>query len=471
MTLQDGALFQRLDLSATSSSPSELARCLHQYVPHGVRRAKAKDEAALLDGFARFVGSLILNYSKARGGWSYRSQANNSFSGERVGYKNYVKIRDALEGNGLLEVVYGGNKQAPFEDYVGVKFAPYKAARLRPTAALLEIAKSFGIEPTTVYDHYTDEKADGLPASTKPVVLRSSSFRYRDLKRRGDDLSYAMTPALERMSAQIESLNAFLQTFDITGPAVSGLYRLFGNGDQEDFDWNKGGRLYDRGGYQNADEGERLRMTISGAPVVEIDINASQLTIYAALTGCALSADHDPYDIEGLDRRYVKAWVTATLGHDRFHKQWPPDLRRSLLAAGLDVKGDFAMPAVGSRIMEVHSFLRDRPSTKIDWGDLQFIESEAIFGTMLHLMDAYDIPALPVHDSLIVRQGDMETVLALMMDHYFYEVGAYPRLKATFPDGREVRYGPGDRSALHPLLVGAAPTRRPRLPPILPSYA
>src|SRR5215469_5692941 len=52
------------------------------------------------------------------------------------------------------------------------------------------------------------------------------------------------------------------------------LTRVFNNGDHPKFDWNMGGRLYsDREfNYQQLDRSQRLRMTINGEPVCEIDI-------------------------------------------------------------------------------------------------------------------------------------------------------------------------------------------------------
>jgi hypothetical protein len=61
-------------------------------------------------------------------------------------------------------------------------------------------------------------------------------------------------------------------------------------------------------------EEARLRMTIDGEPVCEIDIRASYLTIYLAWFNQELDWANDPYDFPGVPREVVKAWFIATFG-------------------------------------------------------------------------------------------------------------------------------------------------------------
>ena len=60
-------------------------------------------------------------------------------------------------------------------------------------------------------------------------------------------------------------------------------------------------------------------MTIGGEEVVEIDINASYLTILHGMAGYPLPNRDDLYAIGGYNRTIVKAWITATIGHHGFH--------------------------------------------------------------------------------------------------------------------------------------------------------
>ena len=65
---------------------------------------------------------------------------------------------------------------------------------------------------------------------------------------------------------------------------------------------------------------DRARMRIGGEEVVEIDINASYLTILHGISGFALPDRDDIYDISGIDRVIVKAWITSTIDHHCFQR-------------------------------------------------------------------------------------------------------------------------------------------------------
>ena len=81
---------------------------------------------------------------------------------------------------------------------------------------------------------------------------------------------------------------------------------------------------------------DRARMRIGGEEVVEIDINASYLTILHGISGFALPERDDIYDISGIDRAIVKAWITSTIGHHSFHSRWPKNALAEIKAAGVD---------------------------------------------------------------------------------------------------------------------------------------
>jgi hypothetical protein len=90
-----------------------------------------------------------------------------------------------------------------------------------------------------------------------------------------------------------------------------------------------GGRLYSQhftNSYQVMGGDERLRMTINGEPVAEIDIRASYLTIFLALHGIQLP-ESDPYELPGLGpehRNAVKQWMVGTFGNSMPIRRWPP---------------------------------------------------------------------------------------------------------------------------------------------------
>jgi len=96
-----------------------------------------------------------------------------------------------------------------------------------------------------------------------------------------------------------------------------------------------GGRLYSYGdySYQLLSGEDRLRMTINGEPVCEIDIRASYLTIFHALYGERLDLIKDPYILPELGteaRGVVKMWITASFGNNAPLMKWPRELVATL---------------------------------------------------------------------------------------------------------------------------------------------
>jgi hypothetical protein len=82
-----------------------------------------------------------------------------------------------------------------------------------------------------------------------------------------------------------------------------------------------------------------------------------------------------------------------------------------------------------------HPILREWGSLDLSWADLMFVESEAVLATMTELMDQHHAPSFSVHDSLIVRESDLETAKDAVTSNYEAACGLKPSLKLTFSDG------------------------------------
>lgn len=186
------------------------------------------------------------------------------------------------------------------------------------------------------------------------------------------------------------------------------VYRLFNCADLESFDFNKGGRLY--GDFQNVSRPQRKHALIDGQTVAELDLKASHLTILYGITNTPMS-EGDPYHIYGLFRPVVKALVTRMmgLGHTKLVR-WSEESRELLLdelsdGHHMDAKTFnklYPIKASTQKVLECHPVLDQLCPDQLDWADLQFLESEVLISAVLRLGEEYDIPALPVHDSIIV---------------------------------------------------------------------
>src|SRR5258706_5126010 len=111
-------------------------------------------------------------------------------------------------------------------------------------------------------------------------------------------MSFVHTPASKKLEADVRELNEFLSRQQIEGGVNHGYIRIFQNGDEAGFNWNYGGRLYSQPpatNYQQLSKKKRLKMTINGEAVAEIDIRASYLTLFYGWFGAQLDLNSDPY--------------------------------------------------------------------------------------------------------------------------------------------------------------------------------
>jgi hypothetical protein len=171
-------------------------------------------------------------------------------------------------------------------------------------------------------------------------------------------------------------------------------------------------------------------MTINGEPVAEIDIKASYLNIYhAKVIGDPLDSSRDPYERAGVARDVAKLWVVHSFGKSRPQMRWPAkaiedykkdkgqDIGKVANAKDIAKKMLAAFPAL--QTLEEHSDI---------WADLQFIESEAVIGTMLILMREHGVPGLSMHDGILVPRSKADLAKTVLAKQYHKVVGVEPML-------------------------------------------
>jgi hypothetical protein len=178
--------------------------------------------------------------------------------------------------------------------------------------------------------------------------------------------------------------------------------------------------------YQTIKRGLRLGLCISGRPVVELDIRASFITIYYACNRQPINLQLDPYDVPGLPRDIVKAWIVSVFGAGKLPKRWSRKLSEDYAEGGTKLSQAYPIKAVQVAVLEKHPLLKSIADRHLNSLDLMFIESEAIVATILRLMKEQGVPSLSVHDSLIVRREDAELARAYLEEEYESKVGAKP---------------------------------------------
>jgi hypothetical protein len=360
--------------------------------------------------------------------YASKRMAREDFTGKAIGYRPMRNAFDGLRQLGFIDYEHGyrpTSKRDPIKA---------RAARFRAKPKYLDLAKSFGITPDNWMDHYSS--GGSTISAAQPVALRSDSKwiprGWKKDKIFGKEMDF--DPAEPRISAiirQVEEINAFMSGQDIR-PAhwFEGFQRIFNQGDIPGFDWNKGGRLYAlNGGYQQRTSDERAIMTINGEAVAEIDISASHLTIFHALQGLSIAGD--AYDVPGVERLIVKAFVTMTLGRGSFHRRWPDEHKTQYREdrPGRELQKDFPIGKTRAKIVTCIPTLSSVAASGISWADLQFIESQAVIEAVHELAIAHCIAALPVHDSIIVPGSKKEIAAKVLSAMFERHVGIRPVLK------------------------------------------
>jgi hypothetical protein len=258
-----------------------------------------------------------------------------------------------------------------------------KATRFRATQSLLDIAERHHLRASDFHQHFL------IPLPSNPLQLRAASKRNQyGQKISGKLLRYEETARTQKLQDQVKRLNEFLDGFDLKGGVHRGYIRVFNDGDVPAFSWNMGGRLYSYGefNYQQMDRQERLRMTIAGASVCEIDIRASYLTIFHARFGQQLDAARDPYDVPGLGpeaRGVVKMWITTSFGNNAPITRWPRDLVEKYREdTGANLGERYSASKIGEKVMRAFPLLArlcdDKADHECGWAQLMYLESEAM---------------------------------------------------------------------------------------------
>ena len=305
------------------------------------------------------------------------------------------------------------------------------ATRFRAEATLISLASECGINPKELDAHF---RPMARPARiAHPLLLRSAS-RYVGWKKqqgRNIPIDYGK-PQAAALAKQVNDLNSFFADIQIE-PAGDhyAFHRIFNEGDAPGFDWNKGGRLYSIGdSYQQRKSADRASIKLNGQPVIEIDIQASHLTILSALLRKPIDpTSSDPYQHPSIPRRILKGWVVMTLGHNRFHRAWSADMIADYhQRTGGKLGNDYPIRNVREEALKLLPLLKDWESCPIRWGDLQFVESCAVVDTVHHLAMEHGIPALPVHDSIIVPACNEEVAASTLQRTFEKRVGVKPKL-------------------------------------------
>lgn len=359
----------------------------------------------------------------------FRPKNTGSFSEGRVSYRPFMAALGDLKRAGFISELRG---QAECGKLVGV------VTRLWATVRLTDHFIQMGVNPTEWRSHFDRHfSPDSLPV----VTLRARSTRSKTGKKIvGRKIKVDQENSKVKASAAIiRDINAFVQKQKFEGIEDIAFFRGFNEGDQPSFDFNWGGRVYCHGGgYQNlprykpAADMDRSRIRINDEETVEVDISGCFITILYGLMGIPLRDPADPYESEkfkgiNLPRHIVKTYVNMTLGHNKYHKKWPDEVKQDYRDKyNREIQADYPIGQTEKAIVAGLPIMQDWPDNPISWADLQFVESEVMLATITRLKYEQGICVLPVHDSVICQKSHVDIVMSYLAQAFYEHVGSMP---------------------------------------------
>lgn len=192
-----------------------------------------------------------------------------------------------------------------------------------------------------------------------------------------------------------------------------------------------GGRWY--GGWTNLESHKRLHMRIDDEPICEIDLNASQPTLFSALLGIRMNVGGDTWTdvyasvVERLNadeepkllRMMVKQVLVEMIGSGNHQRRGPADTKAP--KNKLDFKevhlffdtehSKKLYQDIQIAALEVFPALQQLEETYLNsTGFLSFHEAEILTRTLLELK-AMGVVAYGVHDCVVVKQSDCDAAV------------------------------------------------------------
>ncbi|MBY0530459.1 MAG: hypothetical protein K2P86_00650 [Xanthobacteraceae bacterium] len=267
--------------------------------------------------------------------------------------------------------------------------------------------------------------SDHLTQAEEPEVLLLKSTK--DLDGFSELIDYKETAQTKRLRNQIIEINRQLLLAEITisfnrnsrsinekqflvSSHYRSLRRVFNNGT-----WTDGGRLFG-GFWMNMERKERFSaIRISGEKIANVDYS-SLFTRLAYAQGKAKHPTMDSYDIhgDGSSRDGWKTLMNALLFAKAPLRQWP-DGSRELF------EKETSLREAVSLVKERHHPIAHLFEQGLGF-QLMRIESDILISILKHLQDN-EVPALPLHDSVLVPISAAKRAKSVMENEFKRRTG------------------------------------------------
>ena len=353
--------------------------------------------------------SNVGRYGKQSIFFHMRNQANPppQYNPHGYGHKPLVAVIKQLRANGLLQL-QRGTPWGP-DDNDG------KLSSFMPDSKLVQLCEQLG---------YSKQN----PVQKELFI----ELKTKEKNGKGKLLPFEMSAYSQHINQLMAEYCDFLnqQRLECDGESLGHIHLIRGYKD-----WDKSGRLIHGGRvwlpFMSFKPAKRERIKINGEAVAIVDYPASVPNIiYQHLTGKRLYPD-DPYEVEGVSRRSVKAVMNmmlnnasqryAVLALEKYRKKEMTKRENEKLDKEIKFFGSVEgiMDAVAERNAPINeSFYQGKAKGQY----YAWIESNLVF-EVARFLASVDVPALTVHDEFIVPESMEEAVR-----EYRYTVGLDERI-------------------------------------------
>lgn len=335
-----------------------------------------------------------------------------------VGAPTIRDLTDKMQGK-YLQLIDGSGRWVIEEDEHGKKSS-------------VTITTLHTVDPVLLQYPYS-ESAEFIDVGRPPVLVAKKETRREKEARK---LSGSPSPKIGLRAAErefkkpyhkakdaVDELNKFYQRHPLKLPAhdSAGAYcgsvgRIFHHGKMD-----AGGRFY--GAYTGLNGDYRLKSTIDGEPIVQIDLNAAQPVLFSSLMGYRIKDTGREsggwYDLYGEmawelskgdivrqdeERAKLKAVGVELIGYGNPNKRHPSaDLKNK---HGITTDWDFEI--YHDKILKWVPALQYLDKEYLNGAAfITFHESEIVLRTIQEL-HSQGVPAYPMHDCLILKESDQE---------------------------------------------------------------
>lgn len=364
----------------------------------------------------RVISDLIMAQKYARNGLVFWPMGANEFSGGPYSHRIANKVKEGFEKRGWVSLEQQASKKDGLARIYRISF-PFDTSDMK--------FKRHGLTPDVIVKSRKIRNAVGKLSGGKRISLRGFGVQASEAR---------------SFVNQINSILELHPLISSEGQIFDHGKRIFNNGSL-----TEGGRFY--GPWQNYNEDERLQMRIDNEAVCEIDLKASYLNLSNILFGNGMFLGDDPYERIGfvsatndpVRKRYMrglaKRLVAAIIGNEGLAE---PEKRRSFPKGErvwdyknnrprtVSVKEEFGLGNKDKAETYYADILAAFPFTRRaqgKWGPLMFLESEIVLGAV-HGLSLKNIPAYPVHDSLICKVSDKDHVISALQGRMMQHLGA-----------------------------------------------